>query len=355
MKRFSLVFICTIVVLSCFTNTSKTEAAKQIFKDVPTSHYAYDAIKWAYDFDIINGYPNGTFRPNEPVTEQHFAQILVGYFDLEPVIDELEKFTPKEIPSDAYYNTLAAYSVPLNGYFQNNIRGAAIKRGTVAQAIAYVADGQTTLNHSIRFMLNHDISSGQYPKYEHTNLQRFFGANNNLTRAQLVVFFYKLQSKSFFYRSEKAEDSYTNIENLALYKRANNAQNMLDRSLRVGRNWTAVANKKPSKTWDGEYTYFHTYGKGDLDSRGRVLTISNSTKSSFDVVYYTYDGWASGTVNGTATFTSETKARMSKTTDGDRCVIEFERRNNNTMKTTEFYCEAGRDRGTNYNGTLTLE
>ncbi|MGN7479522.1 S-layer homology domain-containing protein [Solibacillus silvestris] len=353
MKRFCMTLICMIVVLSCFTFASKTEAAKQIFKDVPTDHYAYDAIKWAYDFNIINGYANGTFRPNQPVTEQQFAQILVSYFDLEPVTEELKKFTPNEIPSDSNYNTLAAYRVPLNGYFQNNIRGAAVKRGTVAQAIAYVMDGQTTLNSAIQFLLNHDISNGQNPKYEQTNLQRFFGASNNLTRSQLVSLFYKMQSKSFFYRSDIAEESYADTN--PLYQRANSARNMLDASLRKGSNWTPAADKKPSKTWDGEYTYFYNYGKGDLDSKGRVLTISNSTKTGFHVTYYTYDGWASGTIEGSVAFTSDTKARMSKTADGDRCVIEFERLNNKTIKTVEFYCDAGRDQGTTYNGTLTLE
>lgn len=353
MKRFYFTIISIIVGLSFFISPTNSVAAKQVFKDVPTNHYAYDAIKWAYDFNIINGYANGTFRPNQPVTEQQFAQILVSYFDLEPVSEELDKFTKKEIPSDANYNTLAAYQVPLNGYFHNGIRGAAVKRGTVAQAIAYIADGQTTLNKAIRFLLDHNISNGQNAKYEQTNLQHFFGTTNNLTRAQLVLFFYNMQNKNFFYRSDMAEESFAS--NSPLYERASSARSMLDKSLRTGANWSPTADKKPNKSWNGEYTYFHTYGKGDLDSKGRVLTISNSTKTGFQLTYYTYDGWASGTIEGTATFTADTKARLSKTADGDRCVIEFERLTNKTIKTTEFYCEAGRDKGTTYSGTLTLE
>ena len=353
MKRFYSSFISIILGLSLFIFPTNSLAAKQVFIDVPTDHYAYDAIKWAYDFNIINGYANGAFRPNQPVTEQQFAQILVGYFDLEPVSEELEKFTPKAIPSDANYNTLAAYQVPLNGYFHNNIRGTTVKRGTVAQAIAYIADGQTTLNKAIRFLLDHDISNGQNAKYEQTNLQRFFGTINNLTRAQLVLFFYNMQNKNFFYRSDIAEESFAS--NRPLYQRASSARNMLDRSLRASANWSPAADKKPNKTWNGEYTYFHTYGKGDLDSKGRVLTISNSTKTGFHLTYYTYDGWSSGMIEGTATFTSGTKARLTKTAAGDRCVIEFERLTNKTVKTTEFYCETGRDQGTTYSGTLTLE
>lgn len=355
MKRYVTVILCAIFLLSGLLLPLQKAEAKRIFSDVSTTHFAYDAIKWAYDFNIVNGYEDGTFRPNQAVTEQQFAQLLVKYFDLDPVTDELLKYSNKEIASDANYNTLAAYQVPLNGYFDNKIRDHAVKRGTVAHALAYILNGDVSLDKSIRFLIDHHISSGQNPKYENTNIQRFFGTTNNLTRAQLVAFFYKLQAKSFFYISPNAENSFENIEAFTLNKRANLARNTLDKSLLKGSNWSSEANTKPSKTWNGEYTYFYTYGKGDLDVRGRILTITNSSKTGFDVTYYTYDGWSSGTVEGTATATSDTKARMNKTSAGERCVIEFEKVGIRSIKTTEFYCEAGRDKGTNFNGTLSLE
>ncbi|MCH7320256.1 S-layer homology domain-containing protein [Solibacillus sp. MA9] len=355
MKRYFIAIFCAIIYLGSLALPANNAEANQLFIDIPKNHYAAEAIQWAYEFDIINGYPDGTFRPNQAVTEQQFAQIFVNYFDLEPVEEELMKFSKKQIASDAIYNTLAAYQVPLNGYFDNQIRSSAVTRGTVAQALAYMLNGDTTLNSSIQFLLDYYITSGQNPKYENTNLQRYFGASNHLTRAQLVVFFYKLQAKSFFYISPKAEQNFENTEQYTLNKRANLARNILDKSLRKGSNWSTEANNKPNKTWNGEYTYFYTYGNGDIDSRGRILSITNSSKSSFNVTYYTYDGWNSGTVEGVATIVSDKKARLNKTSEGTRCVIEFEKIGTNSIKTTEFYCEAGRDKGTNYNGTLTLE
>ena len=336
-----------------FNNTTYAAKQKQLFKDVPTHHYAYTAIKWAYDFDIISGYADGTFRPNQPITEQQFAHLLVNYFDLEPTNDELVKYTKKELSSDTNYNTLAAYQVPLNGYFDNTIREQAVTRGVVAQAITYVTEGKANLKESIRFLVDRDISSGQYPKYESTNLVKFYGATNHLTRAQVVVLLYNLQSKKYFYISEAAENSYSNTSGVALYKQANNARNALDPSLRKGKDWSPNSDNTQSKTWNGEYSYFYVYGKGDTDSRGRILKISNSTKTGFNVVYNTFDGNASGTVKGTATITSDKKARMTKTSEGERCIIEFEKQNNSTIKTTEFSCEVGRDRGTDYSGILT--
>lgn len=329
-----------------------TYAAKPLFKDVPTHHYAYTAIKWAYEFDILNGYSDGTFRPNQPVTEQQFAHILVNYFDLEPTDDELAKYTKKAVSSDATYNTLAAYEVPLNGYFDNTIREQPVTRGVVAQAITYVAEGKASLKDSIRFLVDRNISSGQYPKYEFTNIVKYYGATNHLTRAQVVTLFYNLQSKKYFSISEAAENSYYNPNGIALNKRANNARNAIDPSLCKGKDWSSIPDNSQSKTWNGEYSYFYDYGKGDMDSKGRILKITNTTKTGFDVVFNTFDGNASGTVKGTATITSDTKARMSKTSEGERCIIEFEKEGNSTIKATEFSCETGRDRGTDYSGIL---
>lgn len=347
MKRFSVIFLSTVLFLSFLPFTNTTYAAKQLFKDVPNNHYAYTAIKWAYDFDIISGYPDGTFRPNQPITEQQFAHILVNYFDLEPTNNALQKYTKKPLSSDPNYNTLAAYQVPLNGYFDNTIREQPIKRGVVAQAIAYVAEGKANLNQSIRFLVDHGISSGQYPQYEYTNLAKFYGATNNLTRAQVVALFFNLQSKTYFYISDPAENSYSNPNGVALNTRANNARNAVDSSLRKGKNWSLTPDKNPSKTWNGDYSY----ESDATDSKGRFLTITNSTKNSFSVSYNTFDGWASGSVEGTATIVSDTKARMSKTSNGDRCIIEFQKQGTG-IKTTEFNCENARDKGTNFNGIL---
>lgn len=349
MRRHHYYFLTLLLLIMSFSFSTTTSAAKALFKDVPTNHYAYDAISWAYDFEIIGGYPDGTFRPNQAVTEQQFAKILVTYFDLEIVPEELDKFTKKETATDSYYNTLAAYQVPLNGYFQNDIRERAVTRGVVAQAITHVADGNATLNQSIQFLLDHSISSGQNPKYEHTNLAKYFGASNNLTRAQVVAFFYNLQNKNYFYISQDAEDSYENLDNLPLYVRANTARKTVDTSLRIGKDWSTVSKEN---SWDGHYSYFYKYGRGEADSSLRDLTISFTSKKDFYVEYETYDGYATGFVQGYATILSDKKAMLSETIAGERCVIEFQKLNNNAIKTIEYDCESSRQRETNFNGIL---
>lgn len=80
--------------------------------------------------------------------------------------------------------------------------------------------------------------------------------------------------------------------------------------------------------------------------------ITNATNKSFTISLTANDGNASGNVQGTATVTSGHKALMNTSTNGNRCVIEFERLSNNALKVTEIDCRAERNEGTNYSGTL---
>jgi len=47
------------------------------FTDVPTDHRFRTAIEALYDARIVDGYPDGTFRPDDPVTRAQLAKMLV--------------------------------------------------------------------------------------------------------------------------------------------------------------------------------------------------------------------------------------------------------------------------------------
>ena len=46
------------------------------FKDVPETHWAYKAIEELAEKGIVNGYDDGTFRPNEPITRAEMAALM---------------------------------------------------------------------------------------------------------------------------------------------------------------------------------------------------------------------------------------------------------------------------------------
>ena len=49
------------------------------FGDVDTSMYYAAAIGWASDLGIVNGYGDGTFRPDQSITREEFACMLANY------------------------------------------------------------------------------------------------------------------------------------------------------------------------------------------------------------------------------------------------------------------------------------
>ena len=49
------------------------------FTDVPSDAYCADAAAWAAKKEIVQGYEDGTFRPNTPVTRQQLAAMLFRY------------------------------------------------------------------------------------------------------------------------------------------------------------------------------------------------------------------------------------------------------------------------------------
>jgi hypothetical protein len=73
MRRIGLA-LGIVAALSLGTNAAVL--AGHDFSDVPNNHPFHDEITWVVDKDIANGYPDGTYRPGEPVTRQAMAAFM---------------------------------------------------------------------------------------------------------------------------------------------------------------------------------------------------------------------------------------------------------------------------------------
>ena len=69
-----LTLLITIPILSIATNVGG-------FNDLIPSHWAYADIISLAEQGIINGFPDGTYRPEEPVTREQFTRLIVGLLD----------------------------------------------------------------------------------------------------------------------------------------------------------------------------------------------------------------------------------------------------------------------------------
>ncbi|MER2107866.1 MAG: S-layer homology domain-containing protein [Solibacillus sp.] len=344
-------FFVLVLLISCMNSQTPASAAT-FFSDVPSSHYAFDAIKWAKQVELIGGYPDGTFKPNQKVSEQQFAHMLVTYFDLDETEEELLKNTPTEKASDVIYNNLATYGVPLNGYFDNNIRGGNVTRGVVAQALGYIVDGQTTLDGSITFLIDAYISIGQNEKYKERDLAKYFGADNTLTRGQAVILFYRLSEKNYFYISNIAQESVENVDEKSIMTRAREARSMVHADFAKGSDYTNPKEKdKNLLAWNGLYSFTQRYGDDSFDVRGLELQITNTDKTTMYIELQVYDGLKSNFVEGTATLLTENKAMLSETIDGNRCMIEFQKLDQ-AVRIVELDCAYERDSELTYTGVV---
>ena len=53
------------------------------FKDLPSSHPAYQAVIQLYYQGVVGGYPDNTFRPDNKVNSAEFAKILAEASDVD--------------------------------------------------------------------------------------------------------------------------------------------------------------------------------------------------------------------------------------------------------------------------------
>ncbi len=93
------------------------------FTDVPETHWAYDQISLLKDMGVVNGYADGEFRPNRPVTRSEFITMAVKALGMEPSQKALSFKDTNQIPAWAKESwQTAVQSGLVKGYADGTIR-----------------------------------------------------------------------------------------------------------------------------------------------------------------------------------------------------------------------------------------
>lgn len=96
--------IVGIILIIIAANPFQAQAATQ-FSDV-NSHWAKKEIMYLSDLNIIGGYPDGTFNPNEPITRSQASAMLIKALKIPLNEDTSIQF--KDVAKDSpYYKILA--------------------------------------------------------------------------------------------------------------------------------------------------------------------------------------------------------------------------------------------------------
>ena len=118
---FIVAFLLTIPMIS----NAKAESY-QAFSDLK-GNSAAKAILYLHDKHIISGYPDGTFRPNEPITRAQAAAMLLKALDIEVIENPTVQFKDVMTKSN-YYSILATIN----------------EKGIIRGENGYMRPGETT-------------------------------------------------------------------------------------------------------------------------------------------------------------------------------------------------------------------
>src|SRR5450756_2386873 len=86
MKKFTAVILALMLVVSPFVLPMKAVApvvAATQLSDI-SGHWAEAVILKLVEKGYVNGYPDGTFLPNNPVTRAEFVKIVSGVLGITP-------------------------------------------------------------------------------------------------------------------------------------------------------------------------------------------------------------------------------------------------------------------------------
>jgi len=196
-NRWILRWVGCLLVVAVVFSSIQVEASTQSFKDVSPNHPYKEIIQDMQARGMINGYPDGSFKPNEKVSRKHVAQLLNKALPLEAKLSKDIRY--KDVPKNhPYYDGIS--KVTQAGIFSGDLNGNFNPEAPLTRVqMAKVLDLAFGLNiNSITYFP--DVSGNNWG-YLHVNAlysngittgnQGYFEPNEPVTRAHYAVFLHR--------------------------------------------------------------------------------------------------------------------------------------------------------------------
>lgn len=130
------------LVLACSLPLTGNAAGKQRFSDVPTTKHFAEAVYELAERNIIGGYPDGTFKPGNPITRGQAAAIIAKLTKMD--LTNVKNPNFKDVSeSNGYYKAIAALAeTGIIGGYEDGRYGPndPIKRGQLASILVKAFD-----------------------------------------------------------------------------------------------------------------------------------------------------------------------------------------------------------------------
>ncbi|BBI30750.1 S-layer homology domain-containing protein [Cohnella abietis] len=193
----ALILTTGFVSTASAANTNKNNTAivsKERFSDVK-GHWSYRTIMWAVDNKIVEGYSDGTFKPDRNVSEAEFLVMFIRAFNAKPV-------TAAEMNhwADAYYNYAISKKYPVRGTKDKDVRNGFINREYVAEIIAAANGVNFVGKNAIQYLLNKEFSKGKT-----VATVAGYKGEDLLTRSETIQFIKNLKDQGMKELKDKPE------------------------------------------------------------------------------------------------------------------------------------------------------
>lgn len=207
--------IATSAIAVLAPDSTEASTNEEIFTDVKANSYYYEYVNELFERSFVNGYKDGSFKPNGLLTRAEASKILALNLGLD--LTQSFNHTFKDVPADSwahpYISALREAGI-INGYQDGTFKpNAPITRNEMAKIIVYgyglepakeitlpFTDVQANNNWAapyIQTLYNLGITNGQTSKT--------YGGNSTVTRANMAAFTIRSE-KTTDYRENRRPD-----------------------------------------------------------------------------------------------------------------------------------------------------
>jgi uncharacterized protein YkwD len=150
-----------------------------VFKDI-SGHWARAYIEWAAEAGIASGYTDGTFRPNQEVSEREFVALV---FRAYPELD-----VPAQAAGEPWYARYYTAAEKLGWPVADKESAKPYTRGDAATIIAAARGHLLSMEEAVMYLLATGLSKGKT-----SATFEGYDAGGTLTRAEAVTFLYNVK------------------------------------------------------------------------------------------------------------------------------------------------------------------
>ncbi len=218
-------FLVIIIVFSFSLCNAKT------FTDLTPAHWSYKAVNSMAEVAILNGYPDGSFKPNNPVSFAEFSKILVVFYRLDDSSSQALTTLPSNHWANEYIKRVTKYWTNSDSY--SKVDSPVLREDVISTIIKVRGFDKSKYSTHDFINLYDDRNEIREDLWDYIEValedkvvqgdQRKLNPKGNLTRAEVCQIFYNLcnidgidlKNRSNSYAKKDTENSIQSFANLA--------------------------------------------------------------------------------------------------------------------------------------------